>query len=367
MTLNRRTALASLAAAAGAVALPTTASAAVAPADAAPAGTGRHRPLFADDFSDGFATEGPGARWTHLAGLGPVIGRDATATTSEDGLRVESAGTHPVTGEPAFSHTVGQNDPSGFPGTLDHVKWLVYADHTASSGHLGFEVRRGDVLSCAASMTGTLYGTGGHPFGLAVHDPQDDLRLAMTGMPLQDEETGVAFDFFVTNSRVYAFYERLPHNRGELGNYAAFLYTVPVARRRPDSAHRFRITYDRSRGVVRWVLDHREVFRVDRIGHRLPSRRYMMLDHGGEEQLVEPRQLACGMGMFSILDGSLPGRSSEGLVRLTAASDHYYDPVAGEPVPQTFLDDDSAEAHRLFGQGAGLRVGDFAVTRRRRR
>ncbi len=91
----------------------------------------------------------------------------------------------------------------------------------------------------------------------------------------------------------------------------------------------------------------------------------MVLDHGGTEATVEPRQLACGMGMFNILDGALPGRAGSGLVRLAGMKDFYYDPTTGAPHPQSFVDDASLESNRLFGQGASLQVRRFVVSTRR--
>ncbi len=91
----------------------------------------------------------------------------------------------------------------------------------------------------------------------------------------------------------------------------------------------------------------------------------MVLDHGGTEVKLEPRQLACGLGMFNILDGALPGRAGSGLVRMSAETGHYFDPTVGEPRAQTFLDDADLPGNRLFGQGSALRVGKFLVTTKR--
>ncbi|MFE3879343.1 DUF6081 family protein [Kitasatospora sp. NPDC059146] len=325
----------------------------------------RRRVLWRDNFANGFSTDGPGARWAFLP-FGPTIGRDGVATTDRRGLTVVSGATNPGTGEPAFAMTVGPNDPSGFPGSMDHVKWLAYPNHQAASGVLGFDAEPDTELSGEAVLSASSYGMAGHPFGAAVLDPADDLRLAAPAMPVQDLETGVAFDFFLTDRGIYAGYERLPHNRPQLGDYAAFLYAVPVARRCPSESHLLRISYDRSRGLATWYLDGREVFRVDRIGYRLPAgRRHMLLDHGGTEQLVAPRQLAFGLGMFNILDAARAGRPGSGLVRLTPEADHYLDPAVDTPAPQRFVDDAALPGSRLWGQGTALRVGGFTVSGRR--
>jgi len=319
-----------------------------------------HR-LFCDDFHDGFTTEGPEARWFYY-GFGPYIGDDGIVAASRQGLRVVSSGTNPASGEPAFVRSLAQedNNGSGLPGTLDHVKWLAFTNHQASTGFNGFDAVPGEVLTCESWMSGRAYGTAGHPFGAAVTNPDDDMRLASMGMPLLDEETSTIFDFFMSNERVYVVYERLPFARQQLGNYAAFVYQIPVADRSPDDRHHFEISYDRSAGVVRWLLDGKEVYRVDRLGYRLESREYLLVDHGGEETLVEPRQLNCGMGTFTALDYGRPGQRA--LVRISGTENYYFSTASGEPGSQTFFDDESLESNRLFGQGAEIWVGRYEVT-----
>jgi hypothetical protein len=345
-------------------------AAAVNPLTAGAAGAGEHagggggepRPyrMVWDDFGDGFVTDGPDARWSYVAG-GGYVGDDGIEQTSRRGLHVRSSGTNPVTGAPAFVNTIAQEDdnPTGHYGGADHAKWLVYADHTASTGFAGFDAVPGQELSCSATMSGEVFGTEGHPFGDAVEDPDDDLRLASVMLNTIDNETSTAFDFVLTNDRIYAFYGRPPFARGTLGNYAAFSHTIPLARRDPGDRHHFRIAYDRSAGVVRWLIDGEEAFRVDRIGLML-DRDTLTLDHGGVETPVAPRQLSCGMGLLSLMDGSYP--TGQALVRLSSADDHYFGTDAGQPVPQVFVDEESRGSSRLFGQGAELDISRFVVS-----
>lgn len=315
-----------------------------------------------DDFRDGF-TSGPNARWSHLE-VESYVADDGITSTSPEGLRVVSRGINPRTGKPAFVRTLGQDDGSGsgVSGAQERVKWLVLAQHQASTGHPGFDAVPGQELICETWMSGCTYGTNDHPFGRYVINPDGDSRLATVGMTVIDPETNVLFEFALTNEQVYVFYERLSWLRAELGNYAAFQYTIPVASRAPDDWHHFEISYDRAAGVVRWLLDGKEAYRVDRLGCLLPSREYMVLDHGGVESLVEPRQLSCGMGMFSILDGALPEHSGTGLVRLSGADLFYFDPTTGVPNPSTFLDNKSLESNRLFGQGAEFTMSRYVVS-----
>ncbi|MFE9738196.1 DUF6081 family protein [Streptomyces sp. NPDC006477] len=360
MKIRPRTAALPLLAALCATALPSAGTATA--SDSATPATKPYRIVW-DDFRDGFDAGRENSRWT-FPQAGPFITNDGVTRTSAKGLSLVSGGINPSTGEPAFTLTVPQETPQGgLPGGLDHVKWLAFTNHTSSAGYQGFDAEPGRVLSCETTMSGRTYGTAGHPFGDAVRDSEDDLRLASVGMPVLDPETSMIFDFFVSNKRVYAFYERVTDNRERLGNYAAFTYAIPVADRDPEDFHRFKISYDRSAGVVRWLLDGEEVLKVDRIGHRLNTRKNLVLDHGGEETEVRPRQLSCGMGLFSILDGARPGaRDDRALVRLSPAQNRYFRPAVGAPAPQTFHDDTSAERSRIFGQGASLDMRRMLVS-----
>lgn len=314
--------------------------------------------LWEDDFRDPELT---GSRWAPMA-LGPFVPDDAEIhVTAEEGLRVAAGGTHPVTGEPAFTRTLGQEngDPAALPGALDAVKWLVYSDHSAASGLPGFDAVDGEELRFETQLSARTYGTGGHPFGSAVADPQADFRPACAAMNVADVETGLAFDFFLTERRIFAVHERLPMLRPQLGEYASFTAAVPVARREPGQVHRLAIGYDRSAGTVRWLIDDTEVHRTERVGH-LPAREHVVLDHGGTDAEVTPRQLNCGLGLFTALDCSLG--DGPGLVRLTGAPDFYFRDVDGRPEPQVFLDDKSLPASRLFGQGAALTVRRYTVS-----
>ena len=326
--------------------------------------------LFADDFAGGFDAEGANDPWFYFSvpgadGSPRFAGDDGTVTAAPAGLRVAAAGANPVTGEPVFTKTVPQqvHRPAGLPGGVDHVKWLAYANHPASSGVPGFDAVPGQALVGGARMTGRTFGTAGHPFGDAVANPDDDLRLAAVALNTIDFESWMVFDLWLTNEWIYAFYERLPSGREQLGNYAAFSFQIPLVTRHPGDEHELSIVYDRAAGTVPWLVDGEERFRVDRIGRRI-DRKYLTLDHGGEEQEVEPKQLEFGIGLFTLLDGRLP--SGDALVRLSAEPGIYFDPAAAEPTPQTFVDEESNSGSRLFGQGAELRVRRFVVRSRPR-
>lgn len=72
---------------------------------------------------------------------------------------------------------------------------------------------------------------------------------------------------------IYAFYVQLPFNHTEWGetgpNYIYFNNAIPVAKRNtadPDNDYvKLAIEYNRRDYYVRWIVNHIEVFRVNRL------------------------------------------------------------------------------------------------------
>jgi len=312
-----------------------------------------------DNFGNGFSVGAPGSgsKWFYF-GAGPFVGDDGQTSPYNGGMYVWAPYWHPTTGMPAFTKTVAPEHVSGLPGGFDHVKWLVYMNHFSSQGVPGFDAQWNYELSCSTNMSGASYGNELHPFGGNVANPQSDVRLATYAMNTVDFESYMVFDFMFTNEMVYAIYERLPFGRTSWNNYAAFTYAVPVKARSAWSNHNMSISYDQRGGVVRWIIDGVEVFSVNNIGYRLSNPDWMIIDHGGTEQSVTMNQLACGMGMFTLLDGTSSWGS--GLVRLSNAPGFYYHPHESS-WGQWFVDDNSNDSSRLFGQGAYFHVGSYSV------
>lgn len=315
-----------------------------------------------DNFKQGFSVGAPDSKWFYFS-AGPYVGDGGVVSTGPQGMHVDADGVNASTGLPAFSNSLAQeHENGGLPGGVDHVKWLAYMNHAASSGYPGFDAVPGREVACESWIGGETYGTEDQPFGPIVANPNDDLRLAAFAANSIDLETFMVFDWFITNETIYAFYERLPFGRGPvLGNYAAFSFSIPVAANSPGEMHHYKTAYDKSKGTVRWVLDGEEVFRVDQIG-MLIDRQYMTLDHGGTEGIVSPNQIDCGMGLFTLLDAHQP--SGVGLVQLSDSPGFYYDPELGQPNPESFLDSQSLESNRLFGQGASMDVKKYVVSSR---
>ncbi len=173
-------------------------------------------------------------------------------------------------------------------------------------------------------------------------DPDTDLRLASFAMNTIDFETGMVFDVWMTNNAIYPYYERL--NLTGTATYAVFSSVFPPVSRTPDEQAKVAVAYDRAAGTARWLVDDAEVAHVSKIGIPAPDAT-TIIDHGGTPEVVSPRQLNCGMAMFTLLDGGL-APSGTGLVSL-APPYRFPTGFAGGP--------------KLFGQGAELSVERFKV------
>jgi hypothetical protein len=308
-----------------------------------------------------FAADGATDPWFHVR-IGTYVSADGVVTPlAGGGVRVAPIAVRPRAGTPMFTLSLPpESRNGGIPAANDHPKWLAYLNDQSSAGYPGVDALHGTELSATAHITGRTFGTELHPFGAAVLDPADDLRLATFAMTTIDIESWMAFDFLFTNRRVYAFYERLPFGRADSDGYAAFSYAIPVKARTAEDVHAATIAYDAAAGVVRWMLDGSEVYRVTHIGHHLHSREHLLIDLGGAEQTVRPRQLTFGMGLFTLLDGALG--DGPGLVRLSDRSS-YYSPRAAAPRPLPFVDEHSRPESRLFGQGAEMSIRSYVVSR----
>jgi hypothetical protein len=98
---------------------------------------------------------------------------------------------------------------------------------------------------------------------------------------------------------------------------------------------------------------------VAKVGRLLDSREHMVLDLGGREDTVVPRQLAFGMGLFTLLDAAIDGAPP--LVRLSDQLT-YLSPSTGAAHTPAFVDESSRLESRLFGQGAEMDVESYTVT-----
>ncbi|MBF6328264.1 DUF6081 family protein [Nocardia transvalensis] len=257
--------------------------------------TRTRRVLFSDTFSDGLSVAGPGARW-QLQAVGSLPEGDGVVHRTEDGVVIDSIGVEPVTGEPCFSVQPDARD--------EHIKWRAIPAATSSAGVPGFDVGRRDALSVTADMTARIFGVDRHPFGRAVADPDNDLRLAAAALIAADLVTGMIFNLSLTNRGLFALYERLPGTGPASGRYS-FSSSTKIGERTPERVHRLGISYDRASGTVDWLVDGAVALRVDRLGYRNPALD-IVIDRGGIETPADPAQLLVGVCSYTLLDASGP-------------------------------------------------------------
>lgn len=309
--------------------------------------------LFEENFESGFEAGSPeeNKKWYYMS-MGPIsMSLDAYDVDSENGLRVRPKGKNKKTGEAAFTVTADQK-----LGQVDHIKWSALANHMTPSGMPGFITSPGKKISFEAVMGGRTYGNEGHPFGDAVSDPQSDLRLGDAVLMVMAPEYMIVFDFFITNTKIYAIYERGRSMGHADADDEAYSFGIPVADRRPEDIHKLRITYDPDKNDVAWFVDDKEVYRAEHVG-MLIDRAYMYIDNGGTAREVKSNYFQSGLALFTLLDGA---REGVGLVNLTGA-DIYCNPQKGEPEKAAFVDPESKESSRIFGQGAELFCRRFTV------
>lgn len=248
--------------------------------------------------------------------------------------------------------------PTGaIPGDLDHVKWLYWANGTSLAGYPGIDTQPGHVNECSAKVGGSITGTQSNPFGVKANSP----NLGMFGVTAGDFETNMIFDFVVTNDAFYALYERLPFVRSQTYNYASFTYLINVGNRRESDTHELKVSYDASSNSVDWYINGKKVYTVNRIGRYIGTSEYPAIDRGGADEDVKLRQFACGIGAFTLLDG-YEKTLQKGLVKLNPADGYYQNPKNPKKTLE-WIDEESKDGSRIWGQGVEAKISDYRAAR----
>jgi hypothetical protein len=315
--------------------------------------------LFHDDFSSGFDKVNAWGVISATTATGAVLPEgDGIVTSSAHGIAVVPTGVNPRTGQPAFVATSAQ-DASGFGGgTGDHLKWAAQPRQSAADG---VDVPATGALVCTGKMAVKTLGIVPNPFGAAVSDPQSDPRLASATLITVDHHSHSVANLTVTDTEIHAVYERLPVDGS---TYAAYHFSIPVARRTPGELDTLQVKFDQGGQRVSWLVNGRQVLSTDQIGTLAFPRKYLRYDHGGTPERLAEQHVQCAIGTGNLLDGAggVNDRDKRALVRLSNAPNFYYSTKLGPPYPQTFVDDASLLSNRLWGQGVRLRVGLFDMS-----
>ena len=234
--------------------------------------------------------------------------------SNDDGVATQS----PVTGLTVNSNpfTFASPDPKN-----DHPKWLAYykTPFPLSDCHeVVFETN----IAAQQYFPTVTEGAPPEAYRDRIRNVNDDIRLASGAFNLIDLESYMVFDFFISNTAIYAFYERLPFGKTLTHDYAAFSNAIWVARRSGvdplQEFVRLAIGIHRGKGIVTWYVDGTPVFSINRIGYRA-NEAFRLLEHGGDEEIVKINSMYMGFGTFSLLDMAMPYNYYRGLVQQVPA------------------------------------------------
>lgn len=287
--------------------------------------------LFREDFSSGLfgiGEIGSSAPWYYYK-KGEFIARDPKALISvkKRGLFVEIQ---------RFTLTsLGQDD---------HPKFLFFTNAVnKETGFSGYRVPETGDLFCEVRASIQPLGTEKNPFAA----PPDDYRLSCGAVVALDVDTHMMCAFFITDTKAYTSYGRLPPDQRVETPAAYFTYIKPAIEFERETEHTYKIAYSRERNLVTWYIDGRSVSSFDQFGRRMGTEfdEYSAFSDLPDSQVVEPlplvqsQQLAFGAGLFTLLDAGV--RHGKGLVNVS-------DPKA-------------EKEKKLFGQGGRMLISDFIV------
>jgi hypothetical protein len=287
--------------------------------------------LFKENFDSGLKTgklDDENARWFFFEQPG-FISRDPSAMVSaaKGQLTVDI---------PRYSlTTVGVND---------HPKFMIYSNTINSdTGFPGFKAPDNGEIYYEGKVAVETYGTENNPFNV----PADDFRLSSGGLVSIDFDTFMVYDFFMTATKAYALYERLPFDQKVKDPAAFFTYVVPLIDLEPGVRYHYKLSYNKSKYQVWYYIDGKCVFSIDEFGRRLPKdfenhSQFKDLPASGNPEdlpLVQSNQRIVGAGLFTLLDGGI--RHGKELANI-------HDPIL-------------SPSKKLFGQGGKLRLSDIVV------
>lgn len=257
-----------------------------------------------DDFT---ASDWPGEKWyRHLPA--PGIWDPVTRVTCSGGALAIEAKPFTLTCRDAH----------------DNVKALIYS--TAEFGP-----RERGLLTVETEMRVTTSGTEGNPFAADA----GDVRLGCGAFNTIDTRTFMVFDFFVSNSKIVALYERLPFAQSKDNPYPAFTELIPTGvPTAPGQWHRYAITYDRAQNRAEWRVD----------GEVVAERTFIGAPPGETAPIVKIDGLKIGGGLFTMMGDLYNDRVRSG---------------DGDKIPGL----DPLYQRCLFGQGVSVEFKPFSITR----
>jgi hypothetical protein len=201
----------------------------------------------------------------------------------------------------------------------------------------------------------------------------DDVRLATGTFNVYDFTTGLMFDFFVTNSRIYIGYGRATFTRTPANDYAGFQFLIPVKMRKPCDENVMRVVLNSKRKLVTWFVDGRAVFVVNKVGYYL-NRQFMTVDNNGFEMGAFPNSIRYGFGAATLMDNypacqkdadccdcRFPSLRQALVNTAPDALVGEVNPLVGRVNPAVFYDNTNSVDYKYWGQGSVTRLKHLIV------
>lgn len=249
-------------------------------------------------------------------------------------------------------------------GILDHIKTLLFLNSD-------FDVPDCGELYVEACVSAAIHNVKKHPFGSAVLNHESDLRLGYSALVLMDPDSGLFLQVALTNDSIYAIYEIFPGEKegGKNSGRASFAVAHLIGRRNvlnPISDYvKVGLAIDKRKGA-KWYINNVLVWSFNRLGY-LGAPEHVLYQIPGEQRAIDPTCVNVGFGHFTMLDAVCPENhkdldaAGKALVKLTNFD--YRHPWHSD-YKVKFADDENRLEHRLFGQGATLKIKEIKVERR---
>ena len=187
-----------------------------------------------------------------------------------------------------YPHEITENENTALDDDGEGM-WLALQQHKPDDYVLATGVAHSvrEFVELAFSHAGIEIGW----LGQGVDERGVDVRT-MNPLVVIDPETGMVFDFFVSNDRIRPLYERLTFKRKELGPYPAYSMLGETVPTRMGDWHLYEIRYDRADDRVEWWIDRKLIAARGRIG----------APDGMDGPIVKLRRPRVGGGLFTLLD-----------------------------------------------------------------
>lgn len=124
----------------------------------------------------------------------------------------------------------------------------------------------------------------------------EDVYYGCGALVAVDFSTGFVFDHLVTNTKIYALYNRLPIYQSPDNDYLSFSYMIPIASRKPDEYNLLTMSFNKREGTVDYLVDGRRRLRLTKVGLPIDEKFKTIPSTGSVPTLLYPNAMAFGPG-----------------------------------------------------------------------